>query len=229
MTSTSLTHETPRVERMTEGLAGGPHGPAYLSLEGSSMHREDGDRTTPEGDHRSGTVPGSHRLRVHAAYLGYGVEPSTATDADKPWISPPRHHRLLASPPALDPPEEVRTHGEVAMAAVCRTGDGGGRDRGRHGRLDNVGRGRSSVGTACLRCRQPTAGGRGSSFCTGDGGRSRNRAVVPGRRRPRSGRRAACPAPRGRGGRGAVSTGVGAARRVLRCRSVRTAPAGRDR
>jgi len=40
-------------------------GPAYLSLEGSSMHRVVGDRTRALAGnaHRSGTVPGSHRLR----------------------------------------------------------------------------------------------------------------------------------------------------------------------
>jgi hypothetical protein len=49
-------------------------GPAYLSLEGSSMHREVGDRTTSSGDdHRSGTVPGSHRLRDDAAYRVVGA------------------------------------------------------------------------------------------------------------------------------------------------------------
>jgi hypothetical protein len=42
----SATHATPRFG-MAEGgaSAGGMHGPAYLSLEGSSMHRAVGDRT----------------------------------------------------------------------------------------------------------------------------------------------------------------------------------------
>ena len=45
------------------GLAGGAHGPAYLSLEGSSMHREVGDRTSVPGQ-GAVTVAGLCRNRT---------------------------------------------------------------------------------------------------------------------------------------------------------------------
>ncbi len=99
------------------GLSGGVHGPAYLSLEGSSMHREVGDRTSAPW--RAVTVAGLCRNRTGFATTRRGSLVSARSVAQAP-PRPPRprptdkgadKRPLRRCPPRL--PAASRPPGEV--------------------------------------------------------------------------------------------------------------------
>ncbi len=189
-----------------------------------------------EGGHRSGTVPESHRLRDHAAWVWVArrsvaqahLDAARRPNPDKRPISAACDHAGLASARRLPPPGEVKDMAEhrwlraigpgvIALVAVIAIGSS-----------TQAARDRPSLPLACDGSAGSTvAAVRGMSRVTlADLGNWRMDA-------PRSdagfGRRPDRPAPGDRHPRSRIGEGHGVATGVVRRRAVRTPAPGRRR